>query len=332
MKDRSILSLADYSDAEISALLELAAHFGKEGIPERHPDRFVAALFFNPSMRTRTAVEIAAVSLGAHPVIHDIGGGVWNLETRDGAVMDGDKSEHVRDAVGKFLSGVVDCIGVRSFADLALPYAQNRADAVLNAVADAASVPVFSLESALHHPMQALADLLVLKNHLRGDPADHSVAITWAYHPKPLPMAVAHSALLAFCRAGYQVRLCHPDGFDLDAGVMSRAQQSAGTRLTVTNDMDDGVAGANVIYAKSWGAAWEYRDGGGNPDARGWHRDWIVDRRRQVLGRPGAFMHCLPVRRNVVVADEVIDGPNSWVAEQARSRVLTQAAVLHEML
>ena len=332
MKNRSILSLADYSDAEIGALLELAAHFGADGIPERHPGRIVAALFFNPSLRTRTAVEIAAVSLGAHPVLHDVGGGTWKLEARDGAVMDGDKTEHVRDAVGKFLSGVVDCIGVRSFADISLPYEENRADAVLNAVANAASVPVFSLESALYHPMQALADLLVLKNHLLGDPADHTVAITWAYHPKPLPMAVAHSALLAFCRAGYRVRLCHPDGFDLDEGVMSRARETAGTRLTVTHDMEDGLAGANVIYAKSWGAKWEYRDGGGNPGARLGHKDWIVDARRQALATPGAFMHCLPVRRNVVVADEVIDGPNSWVAEQARSRVLTQAAVLHEML
>ena len=96
--------------------------------------------------------------------------------------------------------------------------------------------------------------------------------------------------------------------------------------------MDAGLAGANVIYAKSWGATWEYAAGGGNPEARSWHRDWIVDARRQALGSPGAFMHCLPVRRNVVVTDEVIDGPHSWVAEQARSRVLTQAAVLHEVL
>jgi N-acetylornithine carbamoyltransferase len=330
MKGRSILSLQDYSDAELRHILDLAAHFGDEGIPESHPGRLVAALFFNPSMRTRTAVEIAAASLGAHPVIHDVGGGVWKLEARDGAVMDGDKTEHVRDAVGKFLSGVVDCIGVRSFADMTLPYERARNDEVLAAVAAASTVPVFSLESALFHPMQALADLLVLRNHLNGDAADHTVTITWAYHPKPLPMAVAHSALMAFSRAGYRVRVAHPPGFDLDDDVVTHAREAAGDRLTFHHDMDEAVRGSSVIYAKSWGAKAEYPGGPGA--GREQHRGWIVDGRRQALGDPGAFMHCLPVRRNVVVTDEVIDGKNSWVAEQARSRVLTQAAVLHEML
>ena len=330
MKGRSILSLEDLSVDEIEFLLELATRFGTEGIPATHPGRFVCGLFFNPSMRTRTAVEIAATSLGAHAVIHDVGGGVWNLETRDGAVMDGDKAEHVKDAVGKFLSGVVDAIGVRSFADLSLPFEENRKDAVLHAVARAASVPVFSLESAMFHPMQGLADLLVLRNHLLGDREDHTIAITWAYHPRPLPMAVAHTALLGCLRTGYRVRLVHPEGFEIDREVMQRARDVAGDRLTVHHDMDDGLAGANVIYAKSWGAQNEY--GGAASDTRALHRDWIVDGRRQALGSPGAFMHCLPVRRNVVVTDEVIDGSHSWVAEQARSRVLTQAAVLHEVL
>ena len=330
MKNRSILSLEDLSREEVGHLLDLAARFAERGIPAAHPGRFVCGLFFNPSLRTRTALEIATRSLGAHCMNRDVGGGLWKLETRDGAIMDADRAEHVRDAVGKFLSGVVDCIGVRCFADLSLPYARNRHDEVLHAVARAASVPVIYLESALFHPMQALADLLVLRNHLQGEPEEHTVALTWAYHPRPLPMAVAHSALLAFTRAGYRVRLVHPDGFDLDDEVVHRARELAGGRLDISHDMDAGLEGASVIYAKSWGAAAEY--GGGNFAGRAASRDWIVDARRQALGRPGAFMHCLPVRRNVVVADGVIDGPHSWVAEQARSRVLTQAAVLHEVL
>ena len=146
MKGRSILSLEDVSDAELSHLLDLAAEFNAEGIPDSRIGRFVCGLFFNPSLRTRTALEIASASLGAHCVTHDVGRGVWNLETVDGAVMDGDRAEHVRDAVGKFLSGVVDCIGVRSFADLSLPYEANRHDSVMRAVAEASSVPVISLE------------------------------------------------------------------------------------------------------------------------------------------------------------------------------------------
>jgi N-acetylornithine carbamoyltransferase len=333
MKGRSILSLENLSDDELKHLLSLAARFGAEGIPGAHPGRFVCGLFFNPSLRTRTALEIATRSLDAECIVHDVGGGVWNLETRPGAVMDGDRAEHVKDAVEKFLSGVVDCIGVRCFADPKRRYEENRRDEVLSAVAEAAGdVPVINLESALFHPMQGLADLLVLKNHLRGEPAQHTVALTWAYHPKPLPMAVPHTALLGFLRAGYRVRLVHPPGFDLDPEVVGRARELAGDRLSVHEDMDEGLLGASVIYAKSWGAPWEYSGGGGDPKARGWYRDWIVDGRRQALGSPGAFMHCLPVRRNVVVTDEVIDGKHSWVAEQARSRVLTQAAVLHEVL
>jgi N-acetylornithine carbamoyltransferase len=330
LKSRSILSLEDLSNEEVEHLLDLAERFADGGIPAVHPGRFVCGLFFNPSLRTRISLEIAARSLGAHCTCHDVGGGLWKLETRDGAVMDSDKAEHVRDAVGKFLSGVVDCIGVRCFADLSLAYGRNRHDEVLHAVARAASVPVVNLESALFHPMQALADLLVLRSHLKGDRADHTVALTWAYHPRPLPMAVAHSALLAFSRAGYRVRLVHPEGFDLDREVMDRARELAGDRLTAVHDMDAGLEGASVIYAKSWGAASEY--GGGDPAGRAEFKEWIVDPARQALGNPGAFMHCLPVRRNVVVADEVIDGPHSWVAEQARSRVLTQAALLHEIL
>ncbi|MHC4932485.1 MAG: N-acetylornithine carbamoyltransferase [Planctomycetota bacterium] len=329
MKNRSVLSLEDLSTDDVAQLLDLAESFSDGGIPAARPGRFVCGLFFNPSLRTRTSLEIAARSLGADCICHDAGGGLWKLETEDGAVMDSDRAEHVRDAVGKFLSGVVDCIGVRCFADLSLDYERNRHDEVLHAVARAASVPVVNLESALFHPMQALADLLVLKRHLRGDRADHTVALTWAYHPRPLPMAVAHSALLAFSRAGYRVRLVHPEGFELDREVVGRARELAGDRLGISHDMDTALEGASVIYAKSWGAASEY---GGGEAGRGALRDWIVDPRRQALGNPGAFMHCLPVRRNVVVADEVIDGPHSWVAEQARSRVLTQAALLHEIL
>jgi len=180
--------------------------------------------------------------------------------------------------------------------------------------------------------MQALADLLVLRNHLQGEPDEHTIALTWAYHPRALPMAVTNSALLAFLRAGYRVNLTHPEGFDLDPDVMEHAQTVGGERLRVVHDMDEGVRGARVIYAKSWGARSEYAGSETPAPDRDALRNWIVDSRLQALGNPGAFMHCLPVRRNVVVTDEVIDGRNSWVAEQARSRVLTQAAVLHEML
>jgi len=167
--------------------------------------------------------------------------------------------------------------------------------------------------------MQALADLLVLRRH-----AARRVAVTWAWHPKPLPMAVPNSAVVDFARAGHEVRLVHPEGFELDPEILALA----GAGVEVCHDMDEGLRGVDAVYAKSWGAVAEY-GGGADRSLRDRHRDWIVDARR--AGDAG-FMHCLPVRRNVVVTDEVIDGPRSWVSEQAHARVLTQAAVLHELL
>ena len=307
----SLLSLRDLDAAERTHLLDLADRFSRDGIPRARPDKYVCGLFFNPSLRTRTSLEVASAALGAHCMVQDVGRGTWKLETEDGAVMDGDKAEHVKDAVGAFLSRAFDVIGVRCFADLDRPYEENRADPVLSAITRAASVPVINLESARGHPMQALADLLVARRH-----AVKKVAITWAYHPRPLPMAVANSALEAF--ADLDVRLVHPEGFELEN------EHGA----TVVHDMDEGLDGVDLVYAKSWGAVSEY-GAGADRTARKRHRDWIVNADR--LGGAG-FMHCLPVRRNVIVTDEVIDGPQSWVAEQAHARIWTQAAVLHELL
>jgi N-acetylornithine carbamoyltransferase len=316
---KNLLGLAELSAAETRALLDLSERFARDGIPHARPGRIVCGLFFNPSLRTRTSLEVASVALGAHCVVHDVGQGVWKIETRDGTVMDGDAQEHVRDAIGHFLSGVVHLLGVRTFADLGRPYEENRKDPVLAAIARASAVPVVNLESAVEHPMQGLADLLVLRRH-----KPRTVAITWAYHPRALPMAVPNTALLGFARAGYDVHLVHPEGFELDPEVHAQA----GGRVRVFHDMDEGLRGVDVIYAKSWGARGEHGPRG-SPELRTGLRGWIVNRARQ---GNAAFMHCLPVRRNVVVTDDVIDGPRSWVAEQARARVVTQAAVLHELL
>jgi len=316
---KNILGLAGLGPDETRTLLDLADRFHRDGIPRARPGRFVCGLFFNPSLRTRTALEVASVALGAHPVIHDVGQGVWKIETRDGAVMDGVAQEHVKDAVGNFLSDAVDLIGVRTFAEISQPYEENRKDPVLAAITRCSRVPVVNLESAGEHPMQGLADLLVLRRH-----GARKVAITWAYHPRALPMAVPNTALVGFARAGYDVHLVHPEGFELDALV----HEQAGGKVTVFNDMDEGTSGVDVIYAKSWGARGEYGPRG-NAELRTGLRGWIVNRERQ---GNAAFMHCLPVRRNVVVTDDVIDGPRSWVREQAHARVLTQAAVLHELL
>lgn len=326
----SLLKLSDLSNDEIAHLLALAARFKRDGIPRAREGRVAAGLFFNPSLRTRMSFELASVALGAHCTVQVAGSDTWMLEARDGAVMDGGAQEHVKEAAG-YLSRVVNCIGVRCFPDLSQPYGDNRADPVLHAFARAATVPVVNLESALYHPMQGLGDLLTLEEKLDGPREAKTIAIAWTWHPKALPMSVVNTALLAFARAGYDLRLVHPPGFELDDDVLVEARRSAQGRLRIVHDLDEGLRDAHVVYAKSWGARAEYGPGADLGARERW-RDWIVDGRRQALGAPAAFMHCLPVRRNVVVADEVLDGPHSWVLDQAFNRLPAQAAVLHEVL
>ncbi len=324
-----LIDIASLSDAAWQRLFDLARRFERDGIPPAKPGRAVAGLFFNPSLRTRTSLELATAALGSHASIHDVGGGVWKLETRDGVVMDGDRAEHIRDAVGKFLSGVVDAIAVRSFADLDAPFEAHRFDPVLRAIQNAATVPVINLESAIAHPLQGLADVAAAREHLVGPAAEKTVAVTWAYHPRPLPMAVANTAVTSFARAGYRVRLVCPPGYELHDDTLAQARQWSD--VAVTNDLDEGLSGAHIVYAKSWGGRHEY---GPNADraARAAVTAWRIDAQRMARGDSAAFMHCLPVRRNVVVTDDVIDGPRSLVARQARWRLFVQAAVLHELL
>jgi N-acetylornithine carbamoyltransferase len=213
-----------------------------------------------------------------------------------------------------------------------------KTDPVVSAIEKIADVPVINLESALWHPMQGLADLQTMKRRMPGDPGDRKVVLAWAWHPKALPMAVPNSFLLAACGAGYQVTLAHPAGFDLAPEVMSQGHLLAGSHggsLTLTHDLDTACAGADVIYAKSWAGYKSYGNVAADTEARKDLRGWIINDARQRTGAGplgSGFMHCLPVRRNCIVTDGVIDGPNSWVAEQARNRLFTQAAVLHEML
>jgi N-acetylornithine carbamoyltransferase len=324
-----VLSLTELAPERIEELLDLADRFRDDGIPVARAGKRVAALFLAPSLRTRTSYQLAVEALGAHCVVHHLQD-AWKIEFGEGVVMDGAAAEHVRDAIG-FLSGVVDCLGVRSFPDLDAAYEEARADAVVRGIRDASGVPVISLESACWHPMQGLADLQVARRRLAGPREEKTVAVTWAYHPRALPMAVPNTAVVAFARAGYRVRLVHPPGFDLDEEVLATARTAAPDRFSVHHDLDEGLTDADVVYAKSWGARSEYGPGADRA-ARTEHRGWIIDARRQALGAPAAFMHCLPVRRNVVVADDVIDGPHSWVREQSHARLWTQAAVLHEVL
>jgi N-acetylornithine carbamoyltransferase len=322
---RHLLSTRDPSTEEWSSLLALAERMtGKLGRKPLLDGLRLGMLMLNPSLRTRTAFELACHDLGAHVVPLGGHGDLWGLEHRPGVVMDGAAAEHVTEAIGA-LSRLVDGLGVRVFGGLNDPV-EDRAEPVLSAIAQAASVPVLNLESAMDHPHQALADALTLRRALPGRRA--RVVLSWAPHIKPLPLAVAQAALTAFAREGHDVVLTHPPGYELDEGVLADANafaMDAGGELSVSHDRDVALDGADVVYVKSWGARAHY----GRPDAAtaGFetYRNWMLT--AEDLG-DALFMHCLPVRRGVVVADDVLDGGRSLVMEQAANRLHVQKATL----
>ncbi len=348
---RHLLSLRDLPQADWDELLASAERLaGPAGRRPLIAGRRLGMLFFNASLRTRTSFEVACFDLGAHAVSLQVGGNVWKLESRDGVRMDGEAAEHVKEGI-PVLGRLLDGLGVRCFAGLT-DAADDARDPLLSAIAAVSTVPVLNLESAMDHPHQGLADALALRRHLRGEspvsvaprsaassggprgsdagrPAPRArVVLSWAPHIKPLPLAVPHAALMAFAREGHDIALCHPPGFDLDAGVLTAARAAAaatGGSLSVGNDRHGALDGAQVVYVKSWGARAHYGDAAAAASAFATHRDWMLTGADLGLA---AFMHCLPVRRGVVVADEVLDGGRSLVLEQAGARLDVQKATL----
>jgi N-acetylornithine carbamoyltransferase len=330
---RDFLTTGDWTRDELEGLIESALRF-KRGDERAKPliGRSIALVFFNPSLRTRASMQVGIFELGGNAVVLEPGGTSWTLEHRDGAVMDGDKTEHVAEFV-RVLGRYCAAMGVRTFAALK-NWEEERRDPVLNAFAKYADVPVINLESAMHHPCQALADMMTVREKLGAGPK--RVLLTWAWHPKPLPMAVPNSFALSAAQLGHDLVIAHPRGYELDEELMAdiaRRAESAGGRLSVTNDVDEAFDGAEVVYAKSWGSRSFYGAPEKDMEARAPHRSsWIVDAGKMARTRDGLFMHCLPVRRNVIVTDEVIDSQSSVVIDEAENRLHAQKAIMTSLL
>lgn len=330
---QNFLTTRDLSPNEMQALIDAALRF-KNGADKSKPllDRSIALVFFNPSLRTRASMQVGIYELGGNAVILEPGGSSWTLEHRDGVVMDGDKTEHVAEFV-RVLGRYCAAIGVRTFAALK-NWNEERTDPVLEAFARYSDVPIINLESAMHHPCQAMADMMTIREKRGG--GRKRVVLTWAWHPKPLPMAVPNSFALAAAQMGHDVLVAHPAGYELDDELMETAQEQAagaGGSFEVTNDIDAAFDGAEVIYAKSWGAKQFY----GAPEEdiayRAPHRaKWIVDETKMGQTNNAIFMHCLPVRRNVIVTDGVIDSPQSVVIDEAENRLHVQKAIMASLL
>jgi len=327
------LSTIEMSREQIEELLEGAARF-KGGEDRSRPlaGKSVALVFFNPSLRTRASMQVGIYELGGNAVVLEPGATSWTLEHREGAVMDGDKTEHVAEFV-RVLERYCVAIGVRTFAPLK-NWAEERTDPVLNSFAKYASVPIINLESAMHHPCQSMADMLTIREKLGG--GRKRVVLTWAWHPKPLPMAVPNSFALAAAQMGHDVVIAHPPEYDLDEELIEtslRFASESGGSLEVTSDIDAAFSGADVIYAKSWAAKNFYGNSEQETITRAqYRRKWIVNEEKMGRTNDAIFMHCLPVRRNVIVTDAVLDSPASVVVDEAENRLHIQKAVLARLL
>lgn len=330
---RDFLTTSDWSRNELEFLIRTALELKRGQDPVRTLEsKSVALVFFNPSLRTRASMQVAVFELGGNAIVLEPGATSWTLEHRAEAIMDADKTEHVAEFV-RVLGRYCVAIGVRTFAALQ-NWEEERQDPVLKAFASYSEVPVINLESAMHHPCQAMADMMTIQEKLGND--RKRVLLTWAWHPKPLPMAVPNSFALAAVQMGHDLIIAHPPGYELDDGLLAEISSHAektGASLKTTNDVEMAFDRVEVVYAKSWGSKHFYGSPEKDSAARAPHRQqWIVDERKMARTAKAIFMHCLPVRRNVIVTDAVIDSSSSVVIDEAENRLHVQKAILQRLL
>ncbi|MBB3697699.1 N-acetylornithine carbamoyltransferase [Flammeovirga yaeyamensis] len=309
------LSVNDVQDVNeiVESALKIKAN------PEAYGDvgknKMLGLLFFNPSLRTRLSTQRAARHLGMDVMVMNIDKDGWKIETEEGVIMDSDKAEHLKDAAA-VISQYCDIIGVRSFPNL-----QNKeedySDSIMKDFVKYAKSPIVSLESATRHPLQSLADLVTIREN--SDKPKKKVVLTWAPHPRALPQAVPNS-FAEWMNAADDVELVitAPEGYELDPEFVGEA--------TFTTNQDEALKGADFVYAKNWSSTKEY----GKVVCK--DNSWQITEEKMALTDNGKFMHCLPIRRNVVASDAVLDSENSLILEEANNRTFAAAAVLNEML
>ena len=273
-------------------------------------------VFFNSSLRTRLSTQKAAMNLGMNVIVLDVNQGAWKLETERGVVMDGDKSEHLLEAI-PVMGSYCDVIGVRSFAQ----FQNKRADyeeRIFNQFVQYSGRPVFAMETATVHPLQAFADLITIEEF--KEVKRPKVVLTWAPHPKALPQAVPNSFAEWMCATDYDFVIAHPEGYELDEQFTHGA--------TITHNQDEALRDADFVYAKNWSC---YRDPNYGK-ILSIDMNWTITAEKMALTRNGRFMHCLPVRRNMIVSDEVIESERSIVIPEAANREISCQVVLKRIL
>lgn len=273
-------------------------------------------VFFNSSLRTRLSTQKAGMNLGMNTIVLDINQGAWKLETERGVIMDGDKTEHLLEAI-PVMGCYCDIIGVRAFAQF-----ENKQDdceeKILNQFIKYSGKPVFSMEAATGHPLQAFADLITIEEYKKTQRP--KVVLTWAPHPKALPQAVPNSFADFMNEADVDFVITHPKGYELDPKFVRGAK--------VEYDQDKALAGADFVYAKNWAAFADSNYG----KILSKDRSWTVSTEKMALTNNAYFMHCLPVRRNMIVTDEVIESPQSIVIQEAANREISAQTVIKRIL
>lgn len=310
---KHFISPADVTDIQQLIAEGLALKANPTAFQHLGKNKTIGLLFFNSSLRTRLSTQKAAINLGMNVIVMNVGADSWQLEFEDGTIMDGGKAEHIREAAA-VIGQYCDIIGVRAFAGLK-NRAEDYSEQVIEKFKEFAGVPIVNLESATRHPLQSLADLITIEElKTKQRP---KIVLTWAPHVRALPQAVGNSFAEWLNRTDYDFVITNPEGFDL-------APEFVGNAPIIRNQAE-AFEGADFIYAKNWSSFENYGEIGNDPN-------WMITPEKMALTDNAKFMHCLPVRRNLVVTDAVLDSPSSIVIQEAGNRVWAAQAVLKKIL
>lgn len=313
-------------------MLDEARAFKESPLSDDLAGKTIALLFLNNSLRTRTSFDVGAYQMGGHAVVLTPSGGMWPLEFEKGSVMLGEAEEHVKEAA-KVLSRYCDLIAVRAFPKFE-NWEEDRKDLILNALAEHSEVPVINMET-ITHPCQEMALAQTLQEHL-GDLDGKRFLLTWSYHPKPLNTAVANSALVIAAKFGMDVTLlCPGDEYILDQRYLDIAESDIaanGRDLKITHDVDEAYRGADIVYAKSWGALPYFGRWDEEKPIRDQYKHFIVDEDKMARTDGALVSHCLPMRRNVIMTDGVFDSPSCIAYDEAENRLHVQKAIMKRLV
>ena len=313
---RHFTNVNDIGDLRIALAEALEVKKDRFAFTELGKNKTLLMIFFNSSLRTRLSTQKAAMNLGMNVIVLDVNQGAWKLETERGVIMDGDKPEHLLEAI-PVMGCYCDVIGVRSFARFESK-TDDYEEKILNQFIKYSGRPVFSMEAATRHPLQSFADLITIEEYRKNDRP--KIVMTWAPHPKALPQAVPNSFAEWINAAGYDFVIANPEGYDLDPKFTGNA--------VVTHNQDEALIGADFVYAKNWSAYTDPNYG----KVLYTDRSWTVTAEKMALTNNAFFMHCLPVRRNMIVSDDVIEAPTSLVIPEAANREISAQVVLKRIL